>query len=177
MSTVVVFLGYNIFNVSMACFPISEWEVPLNWKWLVGSSLNTVTSFANFLENLIISAQQERSFSFSEVNCQSDGVTSCICFIFFTARNEVAGRLCFYTCLSVILFTGMGRAWQGEGVHAPLPRTPRDTTRCGQWAGGTHPTGMHSWLHYICLIQDWVARLLYFRHGSNLTTLPPRDRT
>ena len=29
------------------------------------------------------------------------------------------------------------------GMHVP---PPADTTRCGQWAGGTHPTGMHSCL-------------------------------
>ena len=32
-------------------------------------------------------------------------------------------------------------AWQ-EG-HAWHECPPPDTTRCGQWAGGTHPTGMH----------------------------------
>ena len=31
----------------------------------------------------------------------------------------------------------------------PCYTPPRDTTRCGQWAGGTHPTGMHSCLTHI----------------------------
>ena len=119
---------------------------------------------------------------------------SCI----FTARKRSLRRLCFYTCLSVILFTG-GRAWPGGvrargghacprgcvsggpawpwggmhggghawgvfmargcmswghaclgGMHgqgACMPCMPpglilRDTV--SQWAGGTHPTGMHS---------------------------------
>ena len=34
-------------------------------------------------------------------------------FIFFTPRKRSLRRLCFYTCLSVILFTGGGRAWRG----------------------------------------------------------------
>ena len=29
----------NIFNVMMACYPISEWEVPFQWEWLVRKSL------------------------------------------------------------------------------------------------------------------------------------------
>ena len=40
-----------------------------------------------------------------------------------------------------ILYRG---AWIAEGMcgtHAPFPA---DTTRHGQSAGGTHPTGMHS---------------------------------
>ena len=43
----------------------------------------------------------------------------------FTTRKQSLRRLCFYTCLSVILFTGdMGHAWQGgwgcvwQGGHA-----------------------------------------------------------
>ena len=35
-----------------------------------------------------------------------------------------------------------GHAWQGGGAWMPCtPLTLRDTV--GQWAGGTHPTGMH----------------------------------
>ena len=53
-----------------------------------------------------------------------------------TVRKRSLGRLCFYRCL-------------------PLPPSPADTTRYGQWAGGTYPTGMHS-----CLplwIKRWVG--------------------
>ena len=68
--------------------------------------------------------------------------------------------------LSVILFTGgcawqgacmTGRVWQGVCVAGGMcarghvwqwgafhARPPPDTTRYGQWAGGTHPTGMHT---------------------------------
>ena len=40
-----------------------------------------------------------------------------------------------------------GHAWQGVcegGVHGGEGAYVADTTRYGQWAGGTHPTGMHS---------------------------------
>ena len=91
----------------------------------------------------------------------------------FTARKQSLRRLCFYTCLSVILFMG-GRvwwwgecAWQGEGgMHdggyawwecawqgACMPHTPTLRDTVGQCAGGTHPTVMHSclkkWLWFI----------------------------
>ena len=68
----------------------------------------------------------------------------------FTARKRSLRRLCFYTCLSVILFTGgcaWSRgcmipgdvwAWSGWGVETP------DTATA---SGGTHPTGMHSCLY------------------------------
>ena len=47
-----------------------------------------------------------------------------------------------------------GHAWQG--VHMLPPST--DTTRYGQWAGGTHPTGMHSsfiWIFGGCKSLLW----------------------
>ena len=80
--------------------------------------------------------------------------------MFFTARKRSLRRLCFYTCLSVILFTGgytpqagtpLPQAgtppWQ---VHPPGKVPPAGTppVQCmlgySQQAGGTHPTGMHS---------------------------------
>ena len=49
----------------------------------------------------------------------------------FTTRKQSLRRLCFYTCLSVILFTGgMGHAWQ-EGWGCV-------------WQGGMHGGG-HAW--------------------------------
>ena len=77
-----------------------------------------------------------------------------------TTRKRSLRRLCFYTCLSVILFTGggyLGRSTPGPGTP-PWPGTPpgRYTPgqvhppravhagRYGQQAGGTHPTEMHS---------------------------------
>ena len=84
------------------------------------------------------------------------------------SRKRSLRRLCFYRCLSVhraggvhgrgacvagwvCMVGGMhgrghalwGNAWQGAcvvGGGACLA----DTKRYGQWAGGTHPTGMHS---------------------------------
>ena len=91
-------------------------------------------------------------------------IITCICSIrsLFTARKRSLRRLCFYMCLSVILITGGcawpgGHAWlrgaymaggacmaRGRVCHAcPLPRLILWDT-VGQWAGGTHPTGMHS---------------------------------
>ena len=32
----------NIFNVMMDSYPISDWEVPFNWEWLVGNSLKKI---------------------------------------------------------------------------------------------------------------------------------------
>ena len=94
-----------------------------------------------------------------------------ICFNYiFTARKRSLRRLCFYTCLSVILFTG-GSTWEGPPGRYPLSRytsgqvhtpgqvhplgryTPWAGTpplgavhagRYGQQVGGTHPTGIHS---------------------------------
>ena len=104
-------------------------------------------------------------------------------------QTKLRKGIVFYTCLSVILFTGGGAcvphmpprhahppakhvphhahphhtspyhedlpamhaprhtlppAMQPPATHAPPP----DTTRCSQWAGGTHPTGMHSCLYF-----------------------------
>ena len=90
----------------------------------------------------------------------------------FTARQRSLRRLCFYTCLSVILFTGRGVPGQvpsptggrytppgryplagtpQAGTPSPHRYTPQEVhlpPQCmlgyGQEAGSTHPTGMHS---------------------------------
>ena len=85
---------------------------------------------------------------------------------FITAHKRSLQRLCFYSCLSVILFTG-GSASVHAGIppgtrHSPparsrhpqeqTPRGPGTPTcavhagRYGQQARGTHPTGMQSCL-------------------------------
>ena len=51
----------NISSVMIACYPISEWEVPFHWEWLVRNSFKAITSFAYLQENLFISVQQVRS--------------------------------------------------------------------------------------------------------------------
>ena len=73
----------------------------------------------------------------------------CIVLSLLPPANEVAERLCFYTCLSVILFTG-GSTWAhlppGQ-VHTPPgagPPGPQCMLGYGQQAGGTHPTRMQS---------------------------------
>ena len=67
-------------------------------------------------------------------------------------------RLCFYTCLSVILFTREVSASVHAGIPPPRKQTPREQTtpsradtprrrhagRYGQQAGGMHATGMHT---------------------------------
>ena len=103
-------------------------------------------------------------------------ISSCFRFHFFsqfiTTRKRSLQRSCFYTCLSVILFTGgehawcgacvagghacqgvcmvgghtwCGGTWQVGGVHG-THNPPRyyQIRWYGQSAGGTHPTGMHS---------------------------------
>ena len=52
----------NIFSAMMAFYPISEWEVPFQWEWLVSNSPKTIISFAYFWEILIILAQQLQSY-------------------------------------------------------------------------------------------------------------------
>ena len=47
----------NISSVMTACYPISEWEMPFHWEWMVRNSLKTMTLFAYFRQNQIISAQ------------------------------------------------------------------------------------------------------------------------
>ena len=58
-----------------------------------------------------------------------------------TACKRSLRRLCFYTCLSVILFIGGGAGLHGGGWADP---PPSDTMGYGQRVSGTHPTGMHS---------------------------------
>ena len=65
--------------------------------------------------------------------------------IIFTARKRSLQRLCFYTCLSVILFTGvcvwlLGGAWLLGGMHG---------------CGGVCMIGGHAWLQGGCVV---VAR-------------------
>ena len=57
-----------------------------------------------------------------------------------------------------------GRAWLGGCVVCTPPCIPRDTV--GQFAGGTHPTGMHSCfaLVFAC---PWVIRKFYGIKQSN----------
>ena len=110
-----------------------------------------------------------------------------------TARKRSLRRLCIYTCLSVILFTGGRHAWlQGGGAcmvggcawlqEGGVRGCRRgacvavggmrggggrghawDTTRYGQWAAGTHPTGMHSRLHRASIIDlEWRIYIAKF---------------
>ena len=61
----------------------------------------------------------------------------------FTARKRSFRRLCFYTCLSVILFTGWGvSASVHAGIH-PLGQTPPEQTPPGRHPPGRYPLGRH----------------------------------
>ena len=78
--------------------------------------------------------------------------------------NEVWGKVIFLH-LSVILFTG---GVPGQ-VHLPPGTPPARYTpgsvhagRYGQQAGGTHPTGMHSYLAYFLPKTAWKNGLGHF---------------
>ena len=90
-----------------------------------------------------------------------------------TARKRSLRRLCFYTCLSVILFTG------GEGVclsaswdsRPPQDQTPlgADTPREQKPPGSRHPPGADTPLSPSprgadppaqCMLGEWVVRIL-----------------
>ena len=76
-----------------------------------------------------------------------------------TARKRSLRRLCFYRCLSFILFTGGGRAWQGGvrgrgGVHGRggacvagggVRGRGGMCGRGGAWQGGACVAGGHAW--------------------------------
>ena len=68
-----------------------------------------------------------------------------------TTRKQSLRRLCFYTCLSVIQFTG-GITRAGTPLGRYLPGRYTLPWQCmlgyGQQVGGTHPTGMHSCFVY-----------------------------
>ena len=87
-------------------------------------------------------------------------------YFFITVRKRSLRRLCFYICLSVILFTGGGgclgpglgrlRDLPGGGVSRPRPggvsqhalrkTPPPHPQQTATAMDGTHPTGMHSCL-------------------------------
>ena len=52
--------------------------------------------------------------------------------VFITARKRSLRRLCFYTCLSVILFTGWGACSVHAGIHTP-GRPPPCTVHAGKY--------------------------------------------
>ena len=104
------------------------------------------------------------SFSINQLSCVKHFFSS-----YLPAANEVCEG---YAFTGVCLFTGGGYVWRGRGVvvwglcmvggmhgwgHAWRGRVHgqghawqggmhgvANTTGYGQWAGGTHPTGMHS---------------------------------
>ena len=77
--------------------------------------------------------------------------------LFYRPQTKLRTRLCFYT-VSVILFTGGGSAPLHAWIHTTPPGSrhppgsrPPGTVharRNGQYAGGTHPTGMQSCLNW-----------------------------
>ena len=113
--------------------------------------------------------------------------------LFLPPTNEVAGRLCFYTCLWFCSWfwacvaggmCGRGHAWQGGmhgrgvcmagghvwqgmcmagGLGGACPLT--DTTRYSQWAGSTHPTGMYSCICWILDSIEWNKHRCTYLHS------------
>ena len=79
------------------------------------------------------------------------GVRLCWCLSvqFITARNEVGTRLYFHRHLWFCPRGGACVAGGGHAWHA-CPQADTTATAYGQWAGSTHPTGMHS-----CFIFFW----------------------
>ena len=90
---------------------------------------------------------------------------------FVTARKRSLRRLCFYTCLSVILFTG-GSASVHAGIadppgadtprsRHPTEQTPPRAVHAGR-VGGTHPIGMHT-----CLDLHFILCAIYWDHEAS----------
>ena len=86
---------------------------------------------------------------------------------FYRPQTKFA-KVMFYRCLSVhggrAWRGGMrstGRVWQGA-MHGRA-----DTTGYGQWAGGTHPTGMHSCWFCFCLSSSFHRLQMKFGPRQN----------
>ena len=87
---------------------------------------------------------------FSPVN-----FSNCWRFI-FTARKRSLRRLCFYTCLSVILFTGGSESGEGAASTGVYIRGGGSASRGGVGSayGGLHPEG--SIYKGVCIGGDWA---------------------
>ena len=99
-------------------------------------------------------------------------------FNLYTRVKKSLWRLWFDTCLSVILLMEVGAVSKGRGLYpegvcihgqGADPPPPSDCTGYGQWAGGTHPTGMHS-----CLFQEKLYFLVKAVQGLPHTELKRR---
>ena len=49
-----------------------------------------------------------------------------------------------------------GGNWGGLDPGSPLPPPEKQTAAYGQWAAGTHPTGMHSC--FIFVLRGWLLK-------------------
>ena len=120
--------------------------------------------------------------------------------VIITTRKRSLRRLCFYTCLSVILFRGgclnqCILVYTHPGSRHPLSRChvweqtpPRADTPCavhagryGQQASGRHPTGMHTCSNCtferkiktsLCGIRGWKHTRIFLQNSTefNRTT-------
>ena len=73
-------------------------------------------------------------------------------------RAWLLGEACMVTPGGMHGFI-QGHVWFYSGGACVVFSVFSDTMRYGQWAGGTHPTGMHSGLEYLsgyCLELIWV---------------------
>ena len=82
--------------------------------------------------------------------------------------NEVAGRLCFYTCLWFCSQGGVADTPRQTPpwayTHLPSACWDRPPSRYyGIQAGGTYPTWMHS-----CFFQFWVFQITKFLFHSHI---------
>ena len=69
-----------------------------------------------------------------------------ILFAFLPAVTKLWPRLCFYSCLWFCPQGGLPQCMLGYQPPPPKQTPPRadPPPAYGQWAAGTHPTGMHS---------------------------------
>ena len=80
------------------------------------------------------------------------------------------GHACFYSGGACKVLFGR-HAWFYSGGHAWFFQFFSDTMRYGQWAGGTHPTGMHTCFYLVThIVPKCVAFLHQFEHEFHFQT-------
>ena len=136
--------------IKMKCIPLND--IPLVWfqKFLCSKTL-LLTEYTPGIFFYILVFHNKQFWQIWQI----EKWTSTLCF---------CGRQLF----NRDIMCGGGHAWQGACVaegHGgggmaggacvahmpPTPPPPPDTARYGQWAGGTHPTGMHT-----CFTNDYL---------------------
>ena len=150
-----------------------------------------VSSVEVFLTEVI--PHHERTCKYVDIHLASV-FKMCWVLIVVTARNSSCGKVMFsQACVKNSV--GGGHMWDTPPwTCMPPPRhahpracmPPVDTTRSGQWAGGTHHTGMHSCYHLqwswgkVMFLHVWLS--FCSQGGVCLsacwdTTHPPQEQT